>query len=534
MSFVLYALGAGLFLWSGLMLLSGDTFATLDIAASLAGSGAFTIGLGALTGALDRVARAVGGVGRTGPTARSQRFAPPREDPAPDIVPVFLPRGPDPAHFGPSPEPKLNPVPESKPEPVLDRRPEPPLASPPLDAEPAEAKGASDEPGLSKRERRARKLLAKQQAAATVEPPSIVGPALGGGSSAGTPSRAGGEKPVDGDSARMTAASERGGDKAADRPADVLSAAEMFERARPIMPIRTQPALRAEPPRVAPPRGARPERPLPGPSETAPADATPDDRDSKPAVRIAAHASGLAPEVDQARGSAPDATASIAADAVEPEPEPARTPSEPPRPPKPTAPAGEPPAPPAPPRDEPKVPDWLARARARREARAKAEAPAVPAAAPALAANPAPEAPAITDPHPEPESVVRPIADEPTPGVVEPDPQAEEAGSTVVSEGEHNGVVYRFYDDGSVEAASAYGVRRFATVDELRATVQAARGADGLELPPGVAAAQDSDPSPSSEADPLDAALAELERQPAAIPELKIDPLDRPGSQGRR
>ncbi|MFL1876179.1 hypothetical protein ACIKT0_13505, partial [Hansschlegelia beijingensis] len=65
MSVVLYLLGAGLLAWSGVMLLQGDAFATLDIATRLAGSGVLAIGLGAVTGAIQRfgriVARAAGG-----------------------------------------------------------------------------------------------------------------------------------------------------------------------------------------------------------------------------------------------------------------------------------------------------------------------------------------------------------------------------------------------------------------------------------------------------------------------------------------
>ncbi|MFJ5488837.1 hypothetical protein ACIKTA_15120, partial [Hansschlegelia beijingensis] len=54
MSVVLYLLGAGLLAWSGVMLLQGDAFATLDIATRLAGSGVLAIGLGAVTGAIQR------------------------------------------------------------------------------------------------------------------------------------------------------------------------------------------------------------------------------------------------------------------------------------------------------------------------------------------------------------------------------------------------------------------------------------------------------------------------------------------------
>ncbi|MFD1333467.1 hypothetical protein ACFQ4O_15815, partial [Methylopila musalis] len=59
MHFVLFGLGAVLLLWSAFLLLTGDMVATVDIAASLAGSGAIAIGLGAVVEAIARAARVV-------------------------------------------------------------------------------------------------------------------------------------------------------------------------------------------------------------------------------------------------------------------------------------------------------------------------------------------------------------------------------------------------------------------------------------------------------------------------------------------
>ncbi|HEY0293120.1 MAG TPA: hypothetical protein VGC51_12450 [Hansschlegelia sp.] len=159
-------------------------------------------------------------------------------------------------------------------------------------------------------------------------------------------------------------------------------------------------------------------------------------------------------------------------------------------------------------------PDWLVRARARREARAKSE--------------PVDEAP--TTPAP-------------------PAAEAEEPSRIVIREGELNGVTYRFFQDGSVEAQSAHGVRRFPTVEALRATVLGARGKDGgppdpsrpdfaeadgqttpedgsaegerMDAPRFRAAGADDPASPDQsfdESEALDAAIAELEggRDPAA------------------
>ncbi|GLK68061.1 hypothetical protein GCM10008179_16990 [Hansschlegelia plantiphila] len=162
-------------------------------------------------------------------------------------------------------------------------------------------------------------------------------------------------------------------------------------------------------------------------------------------------------------------------------------------------------------------PDWLVRARARREARAKSE----------------------------------PVVEAPT-TPVPPAAEAEEPSRIVIREGELNGVTYRFFQDGSVEAQSAHGVRRFPTVEALRATVLGARGKDGappdpsrpdfaeaadidgrttpedgpaegerMDAPRFRAAGADEPASPDQsfdENEALDAAIAELEggRDPAA------------------
>ncbi|MFL1876398.1 hypothetical protein ACIKT0_14630, partial [Hansschlegelia beijingensis] len=117
------------------------------------------------------------------------------------------------------------------------------------------------------------------------------------------------------------------------------------------------------------------------------------------------------------------------------------------------------------------------------------------------------------------------------------EPEAPTAGPRLVREGELKGVTYRFFDDGSVEAESPHGRRRFASVDDLRRTVLAARGgvfdpADEPEeedepAPPAASAEHDRprfggepqeappvtvSPADRVSEDPLDAALAELEQ----------------------
>ncbi|WP_024816248.1 hypothetical protein [Methylopila sp. 73B] len=141
---------------------------------------------------------------------------------------------------------------------------------------------------------------------------------------------------------------------------------------------------------------------------------------------------------------------------------------------------------PEPAKKEARVPEWLARARARREAKTVEDggasssgpdlgAPVAPIAATAAVA--VVETAEAFEPSPEP----HPFADE---GVDEPAPPAPEADETpahdpsevVVREGEHNGVMYRFFEDGSIEAQTDHGARRFASIEDLRTTILAARG----------------------------------------------------------
>lgn len=191
--------------------------------------------------------------------------------------------------------------------------------------------------------------------------------------------------------------------------------------------------------------------------------------------------------------------------APEPEPEPEPVPaSGPPAPPQPEPVAEEPAPQPAPPGPVPAVqapalarqkaadvpnsfgastPEWLVRARARREARALAEA--------------------------EGRSRPRQAPDEPAPPLHAVEPQAEAAPPrTILREGEHNGVTYRFLGDGSIEAESPHGQRRFSSIEELKQTVAAARARGELDQPR-------SDPESPNEGDALDAAIAALEEPPS-------------------
>ena len=548
MSILLYGLGAALFVWSALMLLSGETFATIDIAANLAGWGALTIGLGALTAAVERLARNIVSRGETAP----------RPDPAKDVLPVFVPRGADPARFEPGPASA-----------AIDDAEQPRRAKhegePDVVAKAAEASSfAGDDPdlgkedaGLNRKDRRARKLLARRQAASSVEEPLVSEPALG---ATATSEAAPLSAPERRD--RTAGPSRETGDRAADASSERPRPGEMFVRARPIM------AVRIDPPMVPPVSEASPVAAL-GRN-----DQVPNLRDAEPApepradldLPIAGEASTdaatteAAPEL--ASGRDPDqptgaieapAVSKKVADArepkpVEPEPEPAPAPEHKPAP----APERRPApsdfgAPADAVRDDPKIPEWLARARARREARAKSEAPAVEsgqvetAPIPVFRSDPAvePVAPPVgSETPPEPGAPSSEALDD-----LAPPAEADEAvEAKIVSEGEHNGVIYRFFDDGAVEAASPSGVRRFASVDDLRATVRNARGQDdadatldegALHVDPeaGLAPRPDLENSPLSKgeagSDPLDEALAELEREPQAAPELRIDPVDR-------
>lgn len=155
---------------------------------------------------------------------------------------------------------------------------------------------------------------------------------------------------------------------------------------------------------------------------------------------------------------------------------------------------------------EPRVPEWLARARARREARAKAETGRAPAGH--ATAKDEPTEPPLSAVEMESSSI------ESIEGHAE---AVEPAEPEVVREGEHNGVYYRFFADGSIEARSEHGVRRFGSLDELRATVLAARGhlgedlADEIPPPEPASASEPGKVAPARMADDFEAALAELE-----------------------
>ncbi|MFD1703009.1 hypothetical protein ACFSCV_08325 [Methylopila henanensis] len=415
MSVVLYALGVLLLLWSGFLLVTGDMIATLDIAANLAGSGAFAIGLGAVADAIGRLTRAV--ASRSG-EAPSEAPALPfirRAPAAAPAEPVAEPR-PEPA-FGDLSrhEPELEPV-----APPSRREPSPPRVTEPAPRVQAPARAA--EPA--------------EPAAPVVETPPVVAPILGGG---------------------------------------VLAAAY----------------------------GAG--------ALTSP------ERDRQDEIRH---------EADEPEPPADTEPLEPTAEDVEPEPVPAPEPEKP----------------------EPRVPEWLARARARREARAQSEvqpdhddarpveddAPAPQVADEPLAAEP--EAPAA-----EATAETREIEIDDAPlseGTEETDPSRQ-----VVREGEHNGVYYRFFADGSIEAQREHGARRFASIEELRATIIAARGrldedddADvaptGTTDEPAAAAEPESAPAGQDAAELVDPAEApEPEPQPDAEPEPRPEPEPTPASE---
>lgn len=507
MSIVLYALGAGLFAWSALLMIGGESYAAMDIAASLAGWGAFTIGLGALVGAVGRLTRVIADRqpgAAASPALRGEAIR--RETETEEIVPVFVPRGEGPAHFEPAhaesvavepffekaPEPSSVPAPhaepspepapvrdlEPEPEPDLksesarDREPEPEPAplretEPALDAPPADllADRADEERAdpklddLSRSERRALRIKARQARQAAIEKAPVASAEFGVGAQAGRPD----------------VSTESDGSPAIEARPDALRP-DAGGGARPIMPRRREFELD----RFRPTR-----QDAFGPTESA--------VEHYP-VAEASHVA--APEVDEREPGA--------AHEDPPAPQSAPAPIDPPQP--------DPPASPP----EPRIPEWLARARERRAARLQdGGGPATRAVAP-----PPPEPAPQFRPEPEP-----PQIDEPAPEAIV------DTGPQLLREGEHNGVNYRFYDDGSVEAATAHGVRRFASIAELRTTVLAARGEFAEPEQPGPEPEPESEPETPApprrdDDDPLDAALAELEGQPA--PEPRIDPEDRP------
>ncbi|PZQ17010.1 MAG: hypothetical protein DI565_06380 [Ancylobacter novellus] len=542
MSIVLYALGVGLIGWSGYLLASGDSFAVLDIATRLAGWGVFAIGLGAIASVLGRLTRAV----ETGASASRSR-ASPQAAPFSSLklgplvrVPADEPRAPRPVAVEPTaPQPQVaEPKRESFGAPTLDPAPARPRPAPPIvvvtppvadarrpdpeprfepspepeatreivaeDSETDEPQGDAiptpsvephagddDEAALSKKERRQRRREERRQEEA-FERPRVVAPVLGGG--------------------QLFA----GRDRRTDAVGPVAPPTERAER--PVFQTRNADSSGKEPESAsetavqtvsAEERVARPETPAVEETRTAApvVDTTPVD-----AVDDGLSGAG---DPDPKTG---DAVTSEAAEERLSEPVPSeRIVVEPNVPEK---------------ASEPKVPEWLARARARREARSTLEQE-VQASQPAEP-EPIAESAAVTEeaeaetsevaaveqdaPAVEPSwsgvGTEPQIGSEPEP---EPEPEHEPAETEpgepqVVREGEHRGVTYRFFDDGSVEALSPHGSRRFATVEELRATVIAARGPGYAEEEPDpVSEPAEPAPAEAPDQDPLEAALSELE-----------------------
>lgn len=557
MSVVLYALGAGLIGWGGYMLLAGDSFAALDIAANLVGWGVFAVGLGAVAGGLRRLTRAIEASSRPAraPRGRLPWEAPaapgrgpqvprPQRQPSPVAAPVepqirfepqagppleerarpavslaaveaelaeplivapeprmaaepavaIRPRAPDvtlrPRFEPASPRVEVaapEPAPEEPdPEPLPEPEAEPVVPAPePEESQPAVAQDADDESeaNLSKRERRQRRREARQREEADAfERPEVIAPQLGGG-------RRFFEGPRD---------REPRPDFSAPGPVSppLDRAARPFPslRGRDPEPEAAEPIVadvdRAEDVATPDLRGAEglqadePEAAAPGPDASGPRSSTSDD--------VEPEESG--PEISEAEVIEPEIV----------EPEVSKIETARPQAPQPQAPSP----------SEPKVPEWLARARARRQAKADQDV-----------VVPAPE-PSVVEPEPASEPEPFAAVDEPGPGQPQPEPQdvqqdahhdvetQPEDGPRLVREGEHRGVTYRFYDDGSVEAQSPHGARRFANVDELRATVIAARGPGYVEPDdePEAAAGPGAEPESSrAEVDPLEAALSELE-----------------------
>lgn len=516
MSIVLYALGLGLFAWSAMMAFAGDTFAAIDIAASLAGWGAFTIGLGALTGAIGRLTRVLA-AREANPVVIRTEPAAPEYAPASSVVAAidappasYAPEGaaePSPSvpDFAPEPqsatapdfraEPSFEPASRRKPpqayesrlsfgprftrarpaqEPSVDLQPEPvptpdplPRPEPTREYDPEPAPEPAPQADASERE-----LASAENDRSEKEPPEL--------------SRS------DRRAMRIKARQERlaeriepaieapravapllGGGLAGRRRLNVdlapdqsgqgaTASAETTEpmsaepSAHPIMPLR----VRAEEPRFQEIAATVPE----------------------------VESAGIEPE------SEPVVEAEAEASAETPEPGPASTPEA----------------------VAPKVPEWLARARARRQSRIEP----TPEPVPEPTATPEPEIVPAPDATLASEATLEPKPEPATESFSGEDVAAAFSGPQVIREGEHNGVLYRFYEDGSVEAATSHGSRRFASIDELRRTVMAARGPAAIletQPEPEVDAPNASPESeaaparPDEEPDPLDAALAELE-----------------------
>ncbi|MDR4307494.1 hypothetical protein IHQ68_12790 [Chelatococcus sambhunathii] len=533
MPFVLYALGAGLMAWAGYLMLAGESYAAIDIAASLAGWGAFTIGLGAVTAALQRLTKAVGASRRAAASpaddtkaGRRERSEGKADGAAAKARPEERQRNrllrADPA---PPPEPIAPPTPVVAPPVSIVaplRTPEPAPAEAGADAgeaSPEKPDEASKAAGGEKRSMRA--ALRRPVRAADepkVEAPPVAVSKLGGGLSL---RRRRAEPPL----------AEEPQDGATAPTQQPVTAPERLEPSatRPIMPIRATPVVKS-------------------PAEPAPVD--------EPVIGEAhateARSQDVAPPTPQvAEDVKPEADAAPVPTADETETPPAASGQleapAPESPPVPEPAANEPAAARPAPAGQPPVPEWLARARARREARLRTDTPRAPErprfvrepepaveTPPAPPRSPEPDAePADAEPHPaldQAASAEPPVSPDPTP--VSP-PEAERADEPVpeaadrrlVSEGEHNGVMYRFYDDGSVEAQSPHGVRRFASVDDLRRAVMNARGPGRLDADPGAAP----EVLAPVETDPLDVALAELEGGARPAPKLHVDPEDRLG-----
>jgi len=330
MSVVLYVFGAALLVWSAFLMMTGGMVATLDIAAGLAGSGVFALGLGAVVAALERLTRAVATTAQLRALPGVVQAAAPREEP-----PAEAPRAPEPRPFAPPPSRPVVKAQKPRREPRLD--------------EPADVQ------------------------APEVAPPVVVAPIFGGG----LPRIAREEEP--------SVAAER-----SEPTVEVVAPAET-EIALPPEP-QTEPA----PPPIA-----------------------------------------------------------------ERTPEPARK--------------------------EARVPEWLARARARREAKTVDDggasaatpdpgAPVAPVAVTTAAVAVVETAEAFA-PSPEPHPFAEEAVEEPAPPAPEDaEPAAYDPSEVVVREGEHNGVMYRFFEDGSIEAQTDHGARRFASIEDLRTTILAARG----------------------------------------------------------
>lgn len=488
MSIVLYALGAGLFAWSAYLLAAGDSYAAMDIAASLAGWGAFAIGLGAVVAAIGRLTGAITGRGaRPIASELESDFA---DDATGEIVPVFIARGGEPGHFEPSPgeqEPvePLTTTDAPAPEPdTQESALRPPRFEPRIEARrmPVEPAARAPEPDAKAPmfEPETRVAEAQPEPAAVEPEPAVEPPA----------------EPI--------AESE-------DDPS-VPKQTEPTREERRAMRLKARQARQAE---AAEKSRTAVEAAVPPGEEAGNGIEADDDRRQVETVAAEAPAPRPRPIMPRRQDWDFDLRGSLDKQDDGPDESP-----------------GQPEAAAPEPAPQPKVPEWLARARERRAARIQtgegepaviaADAPPVFVAAPEPAVEPEPAAEPDSAIEPEPEAAAEPeIQAAASEEAVTPEEEEEPTpGPRIVREGEHNGVQYRFYDDGSVEAATAHGVRRFASIDELRETVLAARGTADED-----AGASEPEPKVPAPHDPLDEALAELEGRSA--PEPRIDPDDR-------